>query len=73
MMNMYGLMTKYLMWKMEIMQNVLIYKKIIEPEIYNAIKYGSVVENVILDEDNCLNYNDTSITENTRYHILYII
>ena len=44
-----------------------------EPEIWNAIKSGSVLENVVLD-DNVPNYDDTSLTENTRvaYPLDYI-
>jgi len=38
-----------------------------EPQIYNAIRFGSVLENVILDKDTRLpDYDDTSLTENTR-------
>ena len=38
-----------------------------EPEIYNAVRYGAVLENVVLDETTHLvNYDDDSITENTR-------
>lgn len=37
-----------------------------EPEIWNAIKYGSVLENVVLDDARVPNYDDTSLTENTR-------
>jgi phosphoenolpyruvate carboxykinase (ATP) len=37
-----------------------------EPEIYNAIKKGAVLENVVLNKDNSVNYNDKSITYNTR-------
>jgi len=46
-----------------------------EPEIYNAIRFGSECENVILDpETRTPDYNDGSITENTRvgYPIDYI-
>ena len=45
-----------------------------EPDIYNAIKEGSVVENVIMREDGSLDYNDASLTENTRvaYPLYYI-
>ncbi len=46
-----------------------------EPEIYRAVKYGSVVENVVLDpETRKPDFNDDSITENTRvgYPIEYI-
>lgn len=37
-----------------------------EPEIYNAIRYGSVMENILLDEKREPMFNDTSITKNTR-------
>lgn len=38
-----------------------------EPEIWNAIRFGAVVENVIMDEESReLDFNDASITENTR-------
>lgn len=39
-----------------------------EPEIYNAIRYGSVLENVLFHEtgDHRVNFADGSITENTR-------
>jgi len=46
-----------------------------EPDIYNAIRYGTVLENVIYDpETREVDYSDTSITENTRvsYPIHYI-
>ena len=46
-----------------------------EPEIYNAIRYGSVVENVVYDEASReVDYSDASITENTRcsYPVEYI-
>ncbi len=46
-----------------------------EPEIYGAIKFGSVVENVIIDpETKKPNYDDNSLTDNTRvgYPIDYI-
>ncbi|CAI4974637.1 BEM_HP_G0020560.mRNA.1.CDS.1 [Saccharomyces cerevisiae] len=46
-----------------------------EPEIFDAIKFGSVLENVIYDEkSHVVNYDDSSITENTRcaYPIDYI-
>lgn len=45
-----------------------------EPDIYHAIKFGSVVENVILDDQHHPDYTDNSITDNTRvgYPIDYI-
>ncbi|MEG0449931.1 MAG: phosphoenolpyruvate carboxykinase (ATP) [Lysinibacillus sp.] len=46
-----------------------------EPEIYNAIRFGSVLENVVVDaETRVCNYDDGSLTENTRvaYPIQYI-
>ena len=46
-----------------------------EPEIYNAIRFGSVVENVIMDEETRkLDFDDGTLTENTRvgYPIHYI-
>jgi phosphoenolpyruvate carboxykinase (ATP) len=45
-----------------------------EPEIYSAIRYGSVLENVVYDEGRVVDFTDTSITENTRasYPVEYI-
>ncbi|KAJ3013270.1 Protein kinase C-like 1 [Thoreauomyces humboldtii] len=46
-----------------------------EPEIFNAIRYGSVLENVVFDADTrVVDYADKSKTENTRcaYPIEYI-
>jgi phosphoenolpyruvate carboxykinase (ATP) len=37
-----------------------------EPQIYNAIKFGTVLENVILDDDLNPDYSSSKITENTR-------
>merc|ERR1719188_1403564 len=43
----------------------LTYEK--EPEIYNAIKFGSILENVVVNEATGeVDYDDVSITENTR-------
>jgi phosphoenolpyruvate carboxykinase (ATP) len=46
-----------------------------EPEIYQAIRYGSVLENVVYDkETRVVDYTNQSITENTRcsYPVEYI-
>jgi phosphoenolpyruvate carboxykinase (ATP) len=46
-----------------------------EPEIYHAIKFGSLVENVIMDpETREFDFDDGSLTENTRvgYPVNYI-
>ncbi len=46
-----------------------------EPEIWNAIKFGSLVENVVMDEESGkLDFDDAKYTENTRvgYPINYI-
>ena len=45
-----------------------------EPDIFNAIKPGALLENVIMDEKGEVDFADTSITQNTRvsypiYHI----
>ncbi len=45
-----------------------------EPDIYGAIKKGAILENVIMSEDGIVDFDDSSITQNTRvsypiYHI----
>jgi len=37
-----------------------------EPEIYNAIRPGALLENVVADENGVVDYSDKSKTENTR-------
>ena len=37
-----------------------------EPQIFNAIKKGAIMENVILDENGVVDFSDISITQNTR-------
>lgn len=45
-----------------------------EPQIYDAIRYGSIVENVVMDENGHLDFDDDRYTENTRvgYPLEYI-
>ncbi len=46
-----------------------------EPEIYNAIKFGAILENIVFKEGTRTpDYEDTSITQNTRvsYPVHYI-
>lgn len=45
-----------------------------EPDIYNAIKPGAILENVVMDANGDVDFADVSITQNTRvsypiYHI----
>jgi phosphoenolpyruvate carboxykinase (ATP) len=37
-----------------------------EPDIFQALRFGAVLENVVLEEDHRVDFTDTSITENTR-------
>jgi phosphoenolpyruvate carboxykinase (ATP) len=37
-----------------------------EPQIYSAIRFGSILENVVLDDGRAERYEDGSLTENTR-------
>ena len=37
-----------------------------EPDIFQALRFGAVMENVVLEEDRNVDFTDTSITENTR-------
>ena len=45
-----------------------------EPDIYEAIKFGTLLENVVVDENGKPDYEDGSLTENTRagYPVDYI-
>ncbi len=49
-----------------------------EPDIYNAIRRDALLENVTVDENGKIDFNDKSVTENTRvsypiYHINNIV
>src|SRR5580765_1099014 len=37
-----------------------------EPEIFQALRFGAVLENVVLEDDRTVDFANTSITENTR-------
>lgn len=37
-----------------------------EPDIFQALRFGAVLENVVLDDDHGVDYTDVSITQNTR-------
>lgn len=45
-----------------------------EPQIWNAIKFGTIVENVVVDSNGNEDYSDSRYTENTRaaYPVDYI-
>ncbi len=37
-----------------------------EPDIFQALRFGAVLENVVLEDEAAVDFADTSITENTR-------
>ena len=37
-----------------------------EPVIWNAIRFGTIIENVVLDEKSVPDFHDTSLTQNSR-------
>jgi phosphoenolpyruvate carboxykinase (ATP) len=37
-----------------------------EPDIFQALRFGAVLENVVLEDDHAVDFADISITENTR-------
>src|SRR5213075_2888863 len=37
-----------------------------EPDIFSALRFGAVLENVVLDVDRLVDYTNVSVTENTR-------
>ena len=36
-----------------------------EPQIYDAIKYGTILENTVVKEDGTVDFDDNKFTENT--------
>lgn len=39
-----------------------------EPDIFGAVRFGSVLENVVFDpETRVVDYDDVTLTENTRW------
>ena len=41
-----------------------------EPDIFNAIKFGSILENVVFSpETRLVDYEDSTLTENTRWYV----
>lgn len=41
-----------------------------EPDIFNAVRFGSVLENVVFDpETRIVDYDDATLTENTRWYV----
>ena len=43
-----------------------------EPDIYNAIRRDALLENVTVDKDGKIDFNDKSVTENTRVLLSYL-
>src|SRR5690606_14651508 len=37
-----------------------------EPDIYDAVRFGAILENLVLEDDRDPDYDDNTITENTR-------
>ena len=67
MMSTAGPITAYLISKAVATRNVLILSAEKEPEIFGAIRFGSVLENVVVDPETRIpDYDDGSLTENTR-------
>jgi len=45
-----------------------------EPDIYGAIKFGSVLENVVFDPSTRhVDYDDSTLTENTRWYVSAVL
>ena len=54
------------------MQKQLIFQRK-EPQIYDAIKYGTILENTVVHEDGSVDFDDNRYTENTRAAYLFTI
>lgn len=45
-----------------------------EPDIYGAIKFGSILENVVFSpETRLVDFNDSTLTENTRWYVAFAV
>ena len=67
MMNMVGpRQIPYSILKGAVMPRSSTFSKENEPEIYGAIKKGAILENVVMDANGVVDFEDTSITQNTR-------
>lgn len=51
---------------MAVTQKPFICQKKKEPQIFNAIRYGTVLENCVVDEHGYVDFDDNKLTENTR-------
>jgi phosphoenolpyruvate carboxykinase (ATP) len=56
----------FLILRVVAMQRPLIFQKRNEPVIFKAIKHGSVIENVYLDDAKTPDYYNTTLSENGR-------
>ena len=64
---MVGQIMVYLILKVAVMRKAINLSREKEPQIYDAIRFGSVLENVVVDpETRIADYDDISLTENTR-------
>ena len=61
-----GMITEYSIFEGACYAQVINLAKESEPDIYNAIKRNALLENVTLDEEGKIDFDDKSVTENTR-------